>query len=627
MISMAINVFGQTQYQLVTSADQLVAGAKYIIANSADDDDAYVISTEAYENNRKTISTTISNGIITLKESMMVFELGGSINAWTFKTTNYKGTDGYLYTDDTKSNKLLVLKSPSSSQMYHKFNITIENNKITSIANSGNKQTGEMYFYNTYKIFSCYTKKTTSDYDVPQLFKEIENSSYGKYKVIRSVNGQMVTTEVTTNSSIDFSAPSNVPGYVFKGWTTNQFFDITKEPEYVTSATAQSDVTYYAVFVSKTYKPETLTKITNKDDITDGSYAILSYDGLYYLPNNSTSTNAEMKSTQQSNGVITVTDDMKWNLETAYNGRYILKSSVDAVSYLWGGTSSSSTYVSKDKKTNSTNEWFAESNGDYGVILYVGDSSNKMYLATFNDSYWKTSNSLSTTNKPANLYTVNEGSNLYYYTIIPAKISISNIGYSTYYNSKYAYKMPDDCAGYTAKFQDGSVILNEAYQSGSVVPAGEALIIHSKVAGGKTLYFTSTSESKSSDNDLLGTDESLKPEDDDACYFYALTLNSSGDASSLGFYWRADGGVAFENGAHKAYLKIKKSAFAESGESTGAKAKLLIFADDETDIHFAETTSSCDETIYSITGSRQQSLSKGLNIVKRNGKMVKVYVK
>ncbi|MBQ7672203.1 MAG: hypothetical protein IJS49_03910, partial [Paludibacteraceae bacterium] len=38
--------------------------------------------------------------------------------------------------------------------------------------------------------------------------------------------------------------------------------------------------------------------------------------------------------------------------------------------------------------------------------------------------------------------------------------------------------------------------------------------------------------------------------------YYGLSLNSAGEASSVGFYWMAANGAAFENGAHKAFLAV-----------------------------------------------------------------------
>lgn len=158
-----------TKYQLVTSADQLVAGAKYIIANGTSGD-VYVISTESNTNNRKTTTATVSNSQITSTDAMMVFKLGGASNAWTFTTTNYSGTNGFLYNKDTSNNRLFVGDNTETN----KFTITFSNNEITSITCNGNTSKGVMCFNGT--LVACYGSKSSS-YKVPQLYKEVEGSS------------------------------------------------------------------------------------------------------------------------------------------------------------------------------------------------------------------------------------------------------------------------------------------------------------------------------------------------------------------------------------------------------------------------------------------------------------------
>ncbi|MBQ7672755.1 MAG: hypothetical protein IJS49_06735, partial [Paludibacteraceae bacterium] len=46
--------------------------------------------------------------------------------------------------------------------------------------------------------------------------------------------------------------------------------------------------------------------------------------------------------------------------------------------------------------------------------------------------------------------------------------------------------------------------------------------------------------------------------------YYGLSLNSAGEASSVGFYWMAANGAAFENGAHKAFLAVPVLTYQEN---------------------------------------------------------------
>lgn len=188
-------------------------------------------------------------------------------------------------------------------------------------------------------------------------------------------------------------------------------------------------------------------------------------------------------------------------------------------------------------------------------------------------------------------------------------ITISSVLYSTYYDSEHAYVMPDDCEGYVFTKANG---LELAYEAKEVVPAGEPLVIRTTVGGDKTLVFTTTSEDtyKSGDmNDLEGTDEEKDITPDTNAKFYALSVGKSGseNAGKVGFYWMAENGAAFKNGAHKAYLKL-----------TNSSSKAFVFGEMETAI---ETVKSENNTlIYDLQGRRVNGSQKGLYII--NGKKV-----
>lgn len=153
-----------------------------------------------------------------------------------------------------------------------------------------------------------------------------------------------------------------------------------------------------------------------------------------------------------------------------------------------------------------------------------------------------------------------------YCTTIPAsstQISISNWGYATYYNSQKGYTLPAGVEGYVAYMDNSKAFhFEKAYDPADVVPAGEALVL--KAAQGEYTLAFATGGTAAVNNDLEGTDTQTVLTDDEAYYFYALSLNANSELSSVGFYWMNETGAAFTNGAHKAYLMVAKSAFAES---------------------------------------------------------------
>lgn len=131
---------------------------------------------------------------------------------------------------------------------------------------------------------------------------------------------------------------------------------------------------------------------------------------------------------------------------------------------------------------------------------------------------------------------------------------ITEAGSGTYYSSK-AYTMPEGVKGYTITGNEGtSLVMNEAYVAGDVVPAKTALVVE----GAADKYYTLVAESTEltpADNKLHGSDEAetTSVEGTDVKY-YKLSYNN--DGNNLGFYWANENGAAFTNGAHKAYLAL-----------------------------------------------------------------------
>lgn len=190
-------------------------------------------------------------------------------------------------------------------------------------------------------------------------------------------------------------------------------------------------------------------------------------------------------------------------------------------------------------------------------------------------------------------------------------ITISAAGVATYYNSTYSYKMPKGLTGYwvsAAYGEDGIGLLEltDSYPADVVVPAGEALIIKG-AAGTYELEAGTTDYKPYGDNRLKGTDEAATTTGGDV--YYKLAKDPE---SGLGFYWGAENGAAFTNGAHKAYLALTSE---EAGVS-GAKGFVLNF-DEATAISTVKTSVNAN-VAYNLAGQRVNANTKGIVIM--NGK-------
>ena len=202
--------------------------------------------------------------------------------------------------------------------------------------------------------------------------------------------------------------------------------------------------------------------------------------------------------------------------------------------------------------TSSDTTW----NDDFKNARYGGNGNPELVdgAAAIDLVKGNTSNELCYTIKPGTYeITVNFNTNKVSAKLIGGAVAVSNAGYATYYNSAKAYKMPAGLEGYVYNVANG---LELAYEADAIVPKNVGLVI--KAAEGMYyLPFAEGGDAPVAVNQLLGTDEAAITTGGDV--YYALSLNSSNDLNSVGFYWMEDGGAAFENGAHKAYLALSNT--------------------------------------------------------------------
>lgn len=197
---------------------------------------------------------------------------------------------------------------------------------------------------------------------------------------------------------------------------------------------------------------------------------------------------------------------------------------------------------------------------------------------------------------------------------------ISEAGYGTYYSSK-AYTMPEGVKGYTITGNEGtSLVMNEAYAAGAVVPAKTALVVE----GAANKYYTLVAESTDltpDKNKLHGSDKAeMTYVDGTNVKYYKLSYNNEGN--NLGFYWGSENGAAFTNGAHKAYLALNSETLLS--QSRGFSLADLAHGV-TTGINTTVKSATQSNFIYDLNGRRINSLNgaaKGVYIM--NGQKVLV---
>ena len=188
-------------------------------------------------------------------------------------------------------------------------------------------------------------------------------------------------------------------------------------------------------------------------------------------------------------------------------------------------------------------------------------------------------------------------------------VTIGATGYATLYYSDKALDIPEDVrVSIVTSVDKGSITLEELEQR--TIPAGTGVVLQG-VAGDYEFTVSNENPAAPEDNMLKGSDVATLTEGDGK--FYQLSLNAEGDAESIGFYYGADNGAAFMNGAHKAYLVVPAAQAAKGYSFNGLVTAIRNIS-----------TMAENAEIYTVGGVRVSgnNLPKGIYIV--NGKKMVV---
>ena len=195
------------------------------------------------------------------------------------------------------------------------------------------------------------------------------------------------------------------------------------------------------------------------------------------------------------------------------------------------------------------------------------------------------------------------------------KLTIGKTGYSTLYYSDRAFYVPAGVEALTYNVEGGKLVNSKKYTQGYIIPKDEAVVLNGE-QGSYWFDKVNSNKVKDENNMLKGTDNAELTEGGDI--YYKLSLNSKREEGSVGFYWGTEGGGAFTNGAHKAYLALN---------SQQAEAVKEFRLDDEVTkidgVHGdgkEDVIGNSKKQAYNISGQRVDDNYKGLVII--NGKKV-----
>lgn len=191
-------------------------------------------------------------------------------------------------------------------------------------------------------------------------------------------------------------------------------------------------------------------------------------------------------------------------------------------------------------------------------------------------------------------------------------VSVSAAGYATLYYGDKNLVVPEGVEASAITVESGSMTQSQVYTAGDIIPQGTGVLLQAS-EGDYVFGVTAEEGTAPTDNMLRGSDEEEETTGGDI--YLMLSLNEKSDPASVGFYYGADGGAAFTNGAHKAYLALTTE------QAAGAKRVWF----DTTGISSIKTVENNSQDVYTVTGvqvNKSSNMPKGIYIV--GGKKVVV---
>lgn len=191
-------------------------------------------------------------------------------------------------------------------------------------------------------------------------------------------------------------------------------------------------------------------------------------------------------------------------------------------------------------------------------------------------------------------------------------VTIGNTGYATLYYSDRTLKVPEGVTAYTMKIQNNEIVPSQTYNSGETLPKATAVVLKA-VQGTYNLARSAETGVSDPNNQLKGSDTTTLIQGNASDTYYLL----SRDGDNVGFFWGADNGAQFTNGAHKAYLALP----ATDGKQATAKP-FYLFDKANTTTWIRRMAGDNDSPCYTLDGRLASRTFKGI-IIKDGEKLLK----
>ena len=348
----AVAPFVGTDFVLCTSASDLVVGANYIITSGVEGTVKAMSTTSNTNNRRETeVSVNATTSKITSSSTVLVLTLGGSNGAWTFLTTNYLGTDGYLESTTSANNYLLVNAHDSVNDIPNngKFAISFSGNVATIKANAGSRT--YMRHNTSSSLFALYETNSGSGQTDVYLWKDANAGTAPVFGELDHINISTPASKTSFYVGETFSSA----GLVLKGYD-NYDESVALTEVYNSGFTTDFD-----------------GKVFGSEDVEEGKTVTVTYNGkttFYYI-----NVNAPIEKTVAE--ALVIAGDLENNETT--DDVYSIEGYITNVEYTWTANNGI-TYLLADLPDSETTIKVFKSTvaggQSVGLLLKTGDKVN-----------------------------------------------------------------------------------------------------------------------------------------------------------------------------------------------------------------------------------------------------------
>lgn len=424
-----------------------------------------------------------------------------------------------------------------------------------------------------------------------------------------SVNGHKTTTKVEDGKDITFTdASSYIPlSYKFMGWLDHELAPTDDAPEFVKSATASADVTYYAVLAKVSGEGMGGTAIlkptfTNQDN---------TYKNHTYTDDKGNEwTSYSNEQTSMNRFGLNAGSPTRYFESPTFDGN-ITKIEIKT----YNGSGVKDRYFYFDAENDLTGTRYGQVTapaGEHCTTIHTFEPTvefNKFYIHA-SDAVGFNYLAVTYSSETYSGYTTSVK------TPVTATISIAEachdkdgMYYGTYSNA-YAFIVPADLTVSEINVNDNQLQI-KSYNQGDIVPANTGVMVAATEAGDHEVELSSEEgTSVLGESNMLkasgnGIDAETMATVNSNCKFYRLTMHKG---ETIGYFWGAAEGAAFNLAANKAYLAVPVDVVANIQGFTFESG-------DTDDIKGVETGNNVDSKVYNLRGQHvAQPTAKGVYI-------------